>query len=30
MFYRGKNILCDTLSGDEIIEDCPAEIPQKV
>ena len=30
MVNRGKNILCDPLSGDEIIEDCPGEIPQKV
>ena len=30
MINRGKNILCDPLSGDEIIVDCPGEIPQKV
>ena len=30
MVNKGKNILCDPLSGDEIIEDCPGELPQKV
>ena len=30
MVNRGKNILRDPLSGDEIIEYCPGEIPQKV
>ena len=30
MVSRGKNILCDPLSGDEVIEDCSGEIPQKV
>ena len=30
MVNRGKNISCDPLSGDKIIEDCPGEIPQKV
>ena len=30
MINRGKNILFDPLSGDEIIEGCPDEIPQKV
>ena len=26
----GKKKLCDPLSGDEIIEDCPGEMPYKV
>ena len=30
MVDREKNILCDPLSEDEIIEDCLGEIPQKV
>ena len=30
MVNRGKDVLCDPLSGDKIIEDCPGEILQKL